>query len=93
MTFLMHRVELKEILLPCQKHLQRYYVPNAPCGVERIVKPSVLELHSKFLMHRVELKVACKVQAFPQGVILFLMHRVELKEHKLKAFAWHTPRS
>jgi hypothetical protein len=42
------------------------WVPNAPCGVE-----SLFSVESKFLMHRVELKV--------HQLSNFLMHRVELK--------------
>ena len=55
--FLMHRVELKVLVL-ISSLLQLSPVPNAPCGVEsvssRLVNGAV---RSSFLMHRVELKV------------------------------------
>ncbi len=54
-VFLMHRVELKdEGVNFCFKHL---FVPNAPCGVERMSKTISQSLARAFLMYRVELKV------------------------------------
>ena len=54
--FLMHRVELKvgNMSFPkCQASL----VPNAPCGVESMLRRWQKEPFLQFLMHRVELKV------------------------------------
>ncbi len=53
--FLMHRVELKAQL--CDGHATHYPVPNAPCGVERLLAAKRLGKDKMFLMHRVELKV------------------------------------
>ena len=53
--FLMHRVELKNILSRIRSKSSR--VPNAPCGVERTTNKRYKGLtQTEFLMHRVELK-------------------------------------
>ncbi len=73
----MHRVELKvlayELLIP-----NTAIVPNAPCGVERILHHLSHCPFLLFLMHRVELKVSYNAP-ISEGEE-FLMHRVELKE-------------
>ncbi len=51
----MHRVELKASKLMGLTFKVR--VPNAPCGVERLSAILIKPISSKFLMHRVELKV------------------------------------
>ena len=50
----MHRVELKANLTYCNYIAIR--VPNAPCGVESILRLFNYGLRLVFLMHRVELK-------------------------------------
>ena len=52
--FLMHRVELKDILNTLTTPL--LFVPNAPCGVERKILYGPGQIRHQFLMHRVELK-------------------------------------
>ncbi len=54
------------------------WVPNAPCGVESRYATRTRDHQSKFLMHRVELKVMGFSENF-LTIKTFLMHRVELK--------------
>ena len=54
-VFLMHRVELKAISQRRQQNKQ-ISVPNAPCGVERLMPRFPSQAVYQFLMHRVELK-------------------------------------
>ena len=51
----MHRVELKGVKLVCV-YVWEHGVPNAPCGVERVLNGRLLKSLEEFLMHRVELK-------------------------------------
>ena len=56
-----------------------HLVPNAPCGVERVVVPPArFYTVEGFLMHRVELK-GWELSLKDRTTLLFLMHRVELK--------------
>ncbi len=80
----MHRVELKDFLT-CPDGALKYIVPNAPCGVESLVK---------FLPYKSE----CRVPNVPCGVErravcgqlsgspVFLMYRVELKAEFFLSF-------
>ena len=56
--FLMHRVELKEGEGFKLDDVARDIlgVPNAPCGVERMLSLLRVDTSLEFLMHRVELK-------------------------------------
>ncbi len=75
----MHRVELK-----AERNTQlgkdEIPVPNAPCGVERIIGRLYSVLKQPFLMQRVELKALFYTRKALHIAIVFLMHRVELKE-------------
>ena len=76
--FLMHRVELKESLLPKLPSLSRE-VPNAPCGVERFLLSFLSDSKSLPVPNApcgVESLAPAKQKGF---IFLFLMHRVELK--------------
>ena len=51
----MHRVELK-VFPSSFSDKKTLFVPNAPCGVERLVNNLFFITPASFLMHRVELK-------------------------------------
>ncbi len=84
----MHRVELKDRHW-WQSFPYSPFVPNAPCGVERLFCHACALLFILFLMHRVELK-GKTIDASNVVQLRFLMHRVELKVYptRSRAGAW-----
>ncbi len=77
-SFLMYRVELKELLKEFTQTNKG--VPNVPCGVESREMKYFRPFTPQFLMYRVELKDQLYSSSTPLRDYPFLMYRVELKE-------------